>query len=255
MRILLYLKLQYAKIISDISEKQGGLGMNADYCCLDASAFSLGFASSHKNTLILERSENVLSDYVNAVRPCTVTAPRTDEGRVFTEHLRKAGCVSDKGILDAPSLAPAAAQYALHMKFEVLLGVSVIGCEENRIQIYTNSGIQNVFCRKIVRCPAVKTDIKRLNCIVSGIDRDTLSAFGACGGRISKSFEKDEFILSLPFSSECTIHEARIAFVNQIKACFGSSVPIDAFAADFEYGSGFCGITEEFEAGVNYDLL
>ncbi len=229
--------------------------MNADYCCLDASAFSLGFAASHGSTLILEESENVLSDYVNSIKLSNVTEPQTDEGRAFAEHLRKAGCVSDEGILDSPSLAPAAAEYALNSKFNVLLGVKIISCENNHIQIYTNSGLQNIVCNKIIRCPEAKTGLKLLNCIVSGVDFNTLSEFEKFGGRISRSFKNDEFILSLPFMFGCQLNEARIEFVKKIRACFGASVQIDAFAADFDYGSEFGGMIEEFEAGVRYDLL
>ena len=229
--------------------------MNVDYCCLDASAFSLGFAASHGNTLILEESENVLSDFVNPIAPGIVTEPQTNESRAFAEHLRKAGCVSDEGILDTPSLAPVAAEYALNKKFNVLLGVKIIFCENNRIQIYTNSGIQNIVCNKVIRCPEAKTGFKLLNCIVSGTDYYTLSEFEKFGGRINRSFEKDEFILSVPFMFGCQLNEARIEFVNRIRACFGTSVQIDAFAADFDYGSGYSGIIEEFEAGVGYDLL
>lgn len=229
--------------------------MNAQYCCLDASAFSLGFAASHKNTLLIEKSENVLSDYVNTVKPSVLSEPETSEGREFAGFLRKAGCVSEEGILDTPSLAPAAAAYALARQFDVLLGVKIVPIGNNHVRIYTNSGLQDIRCEKIIRSPEAKTNGKRLNCIVSGTDRNTLSEFERTGGRINESFEKDEFILSLPFASGCRLNEARIAFVNKLKVCFGTSVQIDAFAADFEYDNGFCGILEEFEAGVNYDLL
>ena len=229
--------------------------MNTDYCCLDASAFSLGFASSHGGALILEKSENVLSDFVNPITPCTVTEPHTKEGRAFLEYLKKAGCVSADGILDSPSLAPAAAEYALNMKFNILLGVNIISRENNLIKIYTNSGLQNIVCNNIISRPETKQNFKMLNCLVSGVDYNTLSAFEKFGGKISKSFENDEYILSLPFVSGCRLNEARIDFVNRIRACFGTDVLIDAFAADFEYGRVYGGIIEEFEAGVNYDLL
>lgn len=229
--------------------------MKADYCCLDASAFSLGFAASHSNTLILEKSENVLSDFVNPITPSVVTEPKTNEGKAFAEYLKKSGYVSDDGILDTPSLAPAAAEYAINMNFSVLLGIKIISFENNHIKIHTNSGLQDIVCGKIIRRPEAETGIKRLNCIVSGTDYSRLSEFEKYGGRIHKSFEKDEFILSLPFVSECRLNEARIEFVNKIKACFGTSIQIDAFASDFEYSSIFGGIIEEFEAGVSYDLL
>lgn len=229
--------------------------MNVDYCCPDASAFSLGFAASHGNTLILEKSENVLSDFVNPVKPGIITEPQTDEGRAFVGYLRKSGCVSDEGILDTPSLAPAAAEYALNMNFSVLLGVKIISCENNRIQIYTNSGLQNIVCNRIIRRPEAKTGFKMLNCIVSGTDHNTLLKFEKFGGRINRSFGKDEFILSVPFAFGCQLNEARIEFANRIRASFGASVQIDAFASDFDYGSEFSGIIEEFEAGVNYGLL
>ena len=229
--------------------------MNMDYCCLDASAFALGFAASHGGTLILEESENVLSDFVNPIRPCIAAEPQTDEGRAFAEQLRKAGCVSDEGILDTPSLAPAAAEYALNEQLNVLLGVKIISCDNNHVQIYTNSGLQNIVCDKIIRCPEAVTGFKLLNCIVSGVDYNTLSEFEKFDGRISRSYKNDEFILSLPFMFGCQLNEARIEFVKKFRACFGASVQIDAFAADFDYGSEFGGIIEEFEAGVGYDLL
>lgn len=229
--------------------------MNVDYCCLDASAFSFGFAASHSNALILEESENVLSDYVNPITPSIVTEPQTDEGRVFAEHLRKNNCISCDGILDSPSLAPAAAEYALNMDYNVLLGVKIISCKNNHIQIYTNSGLQNIVCNNIITSPKTKTGFKMLNCIVSGVDCNTLSEFEKFGGKINRSFERDEYILSLPFIFGIHFNEARIEFANKIRACFGTSVQIDAFATDFEYGSEFSGIIEEFEAGVNYDLL
>lgn len=229
--------------------------MNVDYCCLDASAFSFGFAASHSNTLILEESENVLSDYVNPITPGTVAEPHTDEGRAFAEHLIKTGCVSDERILDTPSLSPVAADYALNKNLNVLLGVKIISCEKNNLQIYTNSGLQNIICNRIIRRPEAETGFKRLNCIISGADYNSLSAFKKLGGRINRSFEKDEFIVSLPFMFDCQLNEARIEFVDKIRACFGTSVQIDVFATDFEYGSEYSGIIEEFEAGVNYALL
>ena len=229
--------------------------MDAEFCCSDASAFSLGFAASHGGTLILESSENVLSDYVNTVRPCIISKPHTDAGRAFAEYLINAGCVSDEGILDSPSLAPAAAEYALKMNLNVLLGAKIISRENDRVLIYTNSGLQEIACKKIICAPEVKSDSKILNCIVSGTDPETLSEFERFGGRIRRSFEKGEFIVSLPFDPACRLNEARIEFVNKIKACFGASVQIDAFAADFEYSNGFDGIIEEFEAGAEYDLL
>lgn len=228
--------------------------MNTEYCCLYASAFSLGFAASHKNVLILEKSENVLSDYVDPIRPCRITEPFTPEGRAFAGHLVKAGCVSEKGILDTPSLAPAAAEYALNMNFNVLLGVKIIHCEKDRIRIYTNSGLLDIVCRGLIRCPEVNTERKRLNCIVSATDLPTLAALEKYGVRISESFEKDEFIVSLPFEYGCRLNEARIETVKRFRDCFGESVRIDAFASDFAYDSGFGGIIEEFEAGVRYDL-
>ena len=224
--------------------------MNVDCCCLDASAFSLGFAASHSGTLILGKSENVLSDYVDPITPGYVSVPQTEEGRAFAEHLRKAGCVSDEGILDTPSLAPAAAEYALNGNFNVLIGVKIIQFEKDRVRIYTNSGLQDIVCGRIIRRPEVKTDGKRLHCIVSETDRDTLTELEKYGGNIYRSFEKDEFIVSLPFQSDCQLNEARIAFVNLFRACFGEAVLIDAFAADFAYDSPFGGIIEEFEAGV-----
>lgn len=229
--------------------------MNVNYCCLDASAFSLGFAASHENTLILEKTENVLSNYVNSIAPGIVTEPQTDKGRAFAEYLIKSGCVSDEGILDTPSLTPAAAEYALNMEFNVLLGAKIISCENNYIQVYTNSGLLNIVCNNIIRCPEAKSGFKFLNCIVSGTDYNTFSKFEKFGGRINRSFEKDEFIVSLPFMPGCHFNEARIEFVNRIRACFGTAVQIDAFATDFEYGSEYSGIIEEFEAGVGYDLL
>ena len=96
--------------------------LTVDYCCFDASAFSLGFASAHSSTLILEKSENALSDYVNGIIPSiSLNTPVTDKGKAFSAFLQKSGCLSDNGILDSPSLAPAAAEYALN--FNVLLGV------------------------------------------------------------------------------------------------------------------------------------
>ena len=229
--------------------------MNAEYCCLDASAFSFGFAAAHKNTLIIEKSENVLSDYVEPITPCTVTEPHTAEGRAFAGYLKKAGCVSCEGILDTPSLAPAAAEYALRMSFNILLGAKIISREKNTVRVYTNSGLQNIVCNKIIRRPRAENAFKRLNCIVSGTDRNTLSEFEKYGGIINVGFEKDEFIVSLPFESGCRLNDARIEFVNRIRECFGKAVLIDAFAADFEYDGGYNGIIEEFEAGVGYDVL
>lgn len=228
--------------------------MKADYCCLDASAFSLGFAASHSNTLILEKSENVLSDFVNPITPSVVSEPETDEGKAFAGYIKKSGYVSDEGILDTPSLAPAGAEYALNINFNILLGVKIISRDNNHIKIYTNSGLQDIVCGKIISRPEAETKFKMLNCIVSGTDYNKLSEFDKYGGKIHKSFEKDEFILSLPFVSECRFNEARIEFVNKIRACFGTSIQIDAFASDFEYSSIFSGIIEEFEAGVGYEL-
>lgn len=230
--------------------------ITVNYCCLDASAFSFGFASAHSGTLLLEKSENALSDYVNAVIPSRIKEPRTAEGKAFADFLRKSGCVSDEGILDSPSLAPAAADYAL--KFNILLGASVVSCGQTdggySILIHTNSGLQNVFCYHIVSRPVKLSGVKFLNCTVSDTDIETLSGIQPSGAIIHKSFEKNEFIVSMPFEPDCKLNEARIRFVNKMRRCFGTSIKIDAFAADFAAGTPYGDIIEDFEAGVSFDL-
>lgn len=230
--------------------------INVNYCCFDASAFSLGFASAHGGTLLLEKSENALSDYVNAVIPSRITVPRTDKGRAFADFLKKSGCVSDDGTLDSPSLAPAAAEYALD--FNIILNTNIVFSEKKNdgynVLIHTNSGLQNVFCKQIVNQPAKLNSIKFLNCIVSDTDYETLSKIEASGTIIHNSFEKDEFIVSMPFEPDCKFNEARIQFVEQMRKYFGTSVKIDAFAADFAGNPPYGDIIRDFEAGVEFDI-
>ncbi len=230
--------------------------INVDYCCFDASAFSLGFASAHSDTLLLEKSENALSDYVNAVIPSRIAEPHTAGGKAFADFLRKSGCVQDDGILDSPSLAPAAAEYAL--RYHMILHATVVSLEKRdggyHILIHTNSGLQNVFCKQIVNRPTNLNGIKFLNCIVSDTDDKTLSKMEASGIIISKSFEKEEYIISMPFEPECGLNEARSRFVEKMRGFFGTSVKIDAFAADFAVGSPYGEIIRDYEAGVEYDL-
>lgn len=230
--------------------------ITVNYCCFDASAFSLGFASAHGGTLLLEKSENALADYVNGLIPGKTGAPRTREGMAFADFLRKSGCVSDDGILDAPSLAPAAAEYAL--QFNILLGTRVISHEQTnggyRVLVHTNSGLQNIFCNHIVSRPAKLNSVKYLSCVVSGTDCGTLSKIEGAGATVRKSFEKGEYIISMPFEPDCKLNEARIRFVEKMRQHFGISVLIDAFAADFAFGSPWGDIIGDFEAGVTYDL-
>lgn len=231
--------------------------ITANYCCLDASAFSLGFAAAHSSTLILEKTENALSDYVNGVIPGTAGEPSTEEGRTFAGFLRMRGCVSKEGIVDAPSLAPAAAEYAL--RFNILLDAMTVSCEQGssgcRILAYTNSGLQHIVCQKIVCRPSENGTVKYLNCVVSGTDRKTLSPVEAAGGVIRRSVEEGEFIISMPFGRHCTLDDARSRFAGSMREFFGSSVKIDAFASDFETGGAQRDIIEDFEAGVTFDLL
>lgn len=231
--------------------------ISVKYCCFDSSAFSFGFACAHGNTLILEKSENALSDYVNGVIPCRILcAPQTIEGKKFFAFLKNSGCVNSKGVLDSPSLAPAAAEYALN--FDVLLNTRVVSCEKTNdgytVLIHSNSGLQNVICEKIVSRPVADGCVKYFNCIVSGTEREALSKIEEYGATVHESFENDEFIISMPFNPECRLNEARITFVDRMKKCFGTSVKIDAFAADFSFGSAYRDIVEEFEAGVNFDI-
>ena len=230
--------------------------ITAEFCCLDASAFSLGFAAAHGGTLLLEKSENGISDYVNAVIPGSVSAPVSDEGKAFADFLKKSGCVSESGLLDSPSLAPAAAEYALN--FDIILNATVISIEKAdggyKILIHTNGGLQKVFCRQIICRPTTPNNIKFLNCVVSGTDLKTLLRLKEYGAIINESFEKDEFIISLPFEPQCNMNEARIRFTEIMKKCFGTSVIIDAFAADFAVGSACGDIIKDFEAGVGFNL-
>ena len=230
--------------------------INVKYCCFDASAFSLGFASAHRDTLLLEKSENALSDYVNAVIPGRITEPHTAEGRAFADFLRKSGCVRDDGILDSPSLAPAAAEYAL--KYNIILNTIIVSLEKRNegfhILIHTNSGLQNVFCKHIVNRPSNSNGIKYLDCIVSDTNYQTLSKMEASGIIINKSFEREELIVSMPFEPECGVNEARIRFVEKMREAFGTSVKIDAFAADFAVGSPYGEIIRDYESGVELDL-
>lgn len=231
--------------------------ITVDYCCLDASAFSFGFASSHCNTLIIEKSENVLSDYVNGIIPCRINSmPVTDNGRDFYEFLKNGECISEHGILDSPSLAPLAAEYAID--YNVILGAHVISIKKSEcgyiVKIYTNSGIQNIICKSVISRPKILNCLNFLNCVVSGTDREFLIPIEEYGARIHKCFEKDEFIISMPFNTDISFNEARIQFVSRMRQCFGATLKIDAFATDFVYGADTYNIIKEFEAGVTFEV-
>ena len=58
----------------------------------------------------------------------------------------------------------------------------------------------------------------------------------------------------MPFGPEYGLNEARIRFVEKMRESFGTSVKIDAFAADFAAGSPYGEIIRDYEAGVEYDL-
>ncbi len=216
-------------------------------CLIGASAFSIGFALTHEDTVILEPSENVFSDFVNTINYCKVGKPVSDAGKKFYGFLKDDGYISKEGFLDTPSFATGGADFVNRNNLNILLGAKLICATENCVTVYTNSGIRKIECERIINLKENKSE-KVYNCIVFAEDKEAVKRFP---GKYIKSYAENEYIFSLRFDEEATVNEARIEFENIFKNIYPKNeVLLGYFADSFDYEHKYPDLLSEFEAGV-----
>lgn len=216
-------------------------------CCIGANAFSIGFALANKDTVIIESSENVFSNYVNTINCCSVGKPKTETGKMLYKFLSDDGYISKDGLLDTPSFATGGADFVNRNGLNILLGAKLISVSENCVTVYTNSGIRKIECERVIDSKESKTD-KIYNCLVFTENKKALKKFP---GKFIKSYAENEYVFSLDFDENTTVNEARIEFENTFRKIYpDNEVLLGYFADEFDYKHTYSDLLSEFEAGV-----
>ena len=116
---------------------------------------SLGYAATHENTLIIERTELIEKDFSAALNPGKNwdTKAKNKETDMLIKNLTDAGLIeNDKA--DVVTFPPFICDYVKKNDFKILLLTEVLSIEKKgdlfAVSVYNNEGIDTLFAKKIL---------------------------------------------------------------------------------------------------------
>ena len=175
-----------------------------DTILLGASAFCLGYAAAHADSLILEPGETLLPELTATLRPARFENAQSAVTRDFAARLREADCLTESGVVDTPSLAPAVAAYARAHAMRILFRSHFVEkTPENggfTVTYVSVDGLHRIGCRRVLSAPQVFDEEKKsvLRALVSDVTEEQKTKIRAAGCTVVPGFTADEWVVSLP---------------------------------------------------------
>jgi len=201
-----------------------------DAVILGSGFFSWGYALSHENCIVIERTQLCDPYYYGRYNGFTQSeySPETDTGRSLSEYLKGNGILCGEK-MNVNALESALCKYVADKNQPVLLGTEVISVEEENgafcVEIYNNGGTDKIYGRKIM--DTRNQSKKTLNVLVS-LDADGYKRLSGSFD-VSKAFHPGEYVVA--FSCTDDINDAKLSFYNYWKSsALGDGNKIISFA-------------------------
>lgn len=224
-----------------------------DTIALGASCAAIGYAAAHADTLILEATEMVGTDFAACLRPSAGTGSPAPQGpaEAFCGFLAENGVLRD-GALDVPAMPPVLYRYLAAQEIPVMFlarPVSIARTEAGfDVEVITNEGMITYSAAHLldttptcVSKPQAGTiREKRLNLLCHDpgpLLEAKIAARGQDGWQLLKNRRAGEYIVSLPFAPEVQLPEARAQIVEAWRDMFEEGealISMLAFAFAYE---------------------
>lgn len=225
--------------------------MNSYLTIIFGSGYAgLGFAAAQPETLILEETETVGSDFHAVLRPAyKVSTPHTKQAQELCEFLRHYNVMTEGEKLDVLRLSTAICRYEELRNTEILLNARLISIiyepDGYYVNIATNSGVRTLHTKQIIDVTAkrvtarnsVRVCANQLHIICSNPTDDfeeRIHKF-AHTAKCRQLFMQGEWSVTFDFAPEITLAEARLKTEQLWQRAFpnGESL-IDAVSFDFD---------------------
>ncbi len=231
--------------------------LKTKYLVIGAGFLGLGFAFSHKNSIILEQTEILGGEFTNALRPFgKIEYPQFDTARDFYAFSKENGIIAGDYCDNLKIMSVLCSYAEKNLKDRIFLDAMFLyaqKCDSGYIVSYrTNEGIKHIECEKIidttdrvVSCRALsEISEKRLSLFAASTDKDIAEKLASSDFSYLKlgfkpqmiSEEKtEEYILTMAFDGKESIITARKKITEAFRRTFDAKTKINFIAFDFDY--------------------
>lgn len=229
-----------------------------------ATCAALGFAATHEDTLILEPTEMVGTDFAGCLRYAgrIETMPTLPAACDFYQFIQSHGVARD-GYMDIPALVPVLHRYIRSQGMPVLFLTRPASVREEGdvtvIEAITNEGILTFQAAQWLE-PHAETSLEKcLNLLChqpgSGFGQRLQGYFGPdCA--IQQTRRAGEYLVSIAFPAETQLHEARATVIEGWRQIFDEGEAlISMLAFAFEHPSAYSNPIQAFEEGAKGGAL
>ncbi len=186
--------------------------MGFETVILGSGYFSLGYATTHENTLIIEDTQLVDPHFFGTLSgvESNVEKPTAIGAAALYEALVNEGVVK-AGKLAVNELEPAVCRFIADKKLNVLLGTFCTAIEREgdgyKIEICNNEGLNTVRAQKVIDMRLEYGN--RMNLLVAVNDGKIPDL--PC---VTPAFYDDQRIIELTFAEACDINEAKLRILD-----------------------------------------
>ncbi len=206
-----------------------------DNVLIGASVFSLGFAETHANTIILEPTEMMGGEFTSCFKRANVRDVQPGKGSKLYDYMNTYKLIDEAGEVNTLKLSPVIYKLVMDNNVPVMLLTKVIDVKEKEnmfeVRVYSNSGLKTVLCKRIIDTTTY-CDTKYNEGLVAEKKMNVLHNKVVNG---ANQINYTEFA----FTSGITASEARKeitgAWLKRYSEASPDHAPITAIGFDFEY--------------------
>lgn len=205
---------------------------------------AIGYAATHKDTLIVERAEYADKYFSGAYRVGSgwdylPVNEKAKELRVLYESYK----ILDSGVADVASAEPVFSKFIKELPINFLLLCDVVSVEKkdgfSAVTLYHNGGIETVLTKRILDTRPSSSAVKFQNLLVffdgEGLEDTVKTAFGKAAF-VSNGLRAGEKFVSVPVKMGESVTDLRIRIVDTWREKISPiGARISTFAAQFAF--------------------
>lgn len=213
-----------------VKDRKGSKAMQFETLIIGSGYFSLGYAQSHKNTLIIEETQLVDPNFFGRLDGFgMVTRRPTAKSAAELYDALDADGVIGEGRLAVNELEPAVCRFLRGKEPDILLGTVCVGVEKEKggylVSICNNEGVSELHCKRVIDTRTEQGSV--MNILVAIEDGKEPQIEG-----ILPAFYGDQRLLTLDLGEVTDINEAKSRALDIIEDSFKA---VGARAVGFSY--------------------
>ena len=201
-----------------MKDMKGRKAMRYDTAVIGSGYFSLGYAQSHKNTLIIEETQLVDPNFFGRLDGFDMVTrrPNAKAAAELYDALDADGVIGEGG-LAVNELEPAVCRFLRGKEPDILLGTVCVGIEKERggyrVSVCNNEGISELHCKRVIDTRIEQGNV--MNILIAIKDGKEPRIEG-----ISPAFYGDQRLLTINMGDISDINEAKSRALDIIEDSF-----------------------------------